>query len=185
VSVSDLAWTSRKNAMLRGRISRSGRALFTVYMKTKKSVSVRRGRATRRSDILIVDNMTAVRAAVSNWINRFPDLKVCGQAVGPQTAYDKVNKLHPRLVLTELLRPRDLSFVRELHRRHPRLPILVFSHHEEEAYASRALAVGARGYLMKGVDGDALVAGIRSALKGNVVLSHTMAMRLDRNGNSH
>jgi len=154
-------------------------------MKTKtRAPSQRRGEG-KRSGILIVDDMTAVRKAVGKWINRFPDLQVCGQAMGEKAAFDKINELRPGLVLTEILRPRDLGFIRELHRRYPRLPILVFSHQDEEAYASRAVAVGARGYLMKGVDGDRLVAGIRSALKGRVVLSHAMFARAHGNGHSH
>lgn len=158
---------------------------MTVCMKTKTRTPVQRQRGGRRRGVLIVDSMTAVRVAVGNWINRFPDLQVCGHALGKKTAFEKINELRPGLVLTEVLRPRNLGFVRELHRRHPHLPILVFSNQAEEIYASRALAAGARGYLMKGVDGETLVAGIRSALKGRVVLSHAMATRMLGNGNSH
>lgn len=132
-----------------------------------------------------MDEVTAVRVAVGNWINRFPDLQICGQAMSEKAAFKKVKTLRPGLVLTEVLRPRDLGFIRELHRRHPRLPILVFSQEDEDMYASRALAAGARGYLMKGVAGDRLVDGIRNALKGGVVLSHAVAARTHQNGNSH
>jgi two-component system, NarL family, invasion response regulator UvrY len=134
---------------------------------------------------LIVDDMTAVLIAVGNWINRFSDLRVCGKALGEKAAAACVNKLRPSLVLTEIMRPETFGFINELHRCHPRMPILVFSGRDEEVYARRALEVGACGYLMKGVDGDTLVAGIRDALKGRVVLSRAMASRLRQNGDSH
>jgi DNA-binding NarL/FixJ family response regulator len=137
----------------------------------------------RRCRILIVDDMAAVCVAVTNWLNRFPDLHVCGHAGSEETALTKITALHPGLVLSEMLRPKECGFIQELHRRHPRLPILVFSHRDEEAYAPLALEAGACGYLMKGVDGDMLVAGIRDALKGRVVLSRAMAARLRRDGN--
>jgi len=122
--------------------------------------------------------------AVGNWLNRFPDLRTCGHATGERTAFEQIARLHPQLVLTEVLRPRDLGFIRKLHRRHPRLPILVFSHFDEEAFAMHALAAGARGFVMKGVDGDALVTGIRNALKGRSVISRSVAVRLIHNGNA-
>lgn len=93
-----------------------------------------------------------------------------------------MSRLRPDPVLSEILRPQDLGFVHELHRRHPRLPILAFSFRDEEAYAAQAVEVGARGYLMKGVRGNVLVAGIRKVLKGGLALSPHIAARLRRKG---
>ena len=132
----------------------------------------------QRQRILIVDGMTPVREAVANWINRCPDLRVCGEVLGEKAALEQNRRLRPSLVLTEITRPQDLRFIRELHRRHRRLPILAFSFRDEEGYAPLVLEAGARGYIMKGVHGTTLVAGIRNALKGRVVLSRVMAARL-------
>jgi DNA-binding NarL/FixJ family response regulator len=126
----------------------------------------------------------AVREAVASWINRSPDLRVGGHAVGEKAAFEQINRLRPDLVLTEMLRPEECGFIQELHRRHPRLLILVFSQRDEEAYAPLALEAGARGYLMKGVDGDTLVTGIRKVLNGQVVLSHAMGVHLRQHGDS-
>jgi DNA-binding NarL/FixJ family response regulator len=136
--------------------------------------------AARRHRILIVNGLTVWREAITSRINRSSGLKVCGAAIGERAAFEKVNRLHPSLVLTEIFRAEDLGFVKELHRRHPRLPIVVFSFREEEAYAPLALEAGARGYLPKGVPGDTLVAGIRKALRGGVALSPNMGVRLRR-----
>jgi DNA-binding NarL/FixJ family response regulator len=156
-------------------------------MKTATEARVRRWtrhRSTRRRRVLVVNGVTVWREAITNRINRCPDLQICGAVQDERAAYEKVSRLRPSLVLTEILRPQDLGFIRELHRRRPRLPILVFSFRDEEAYAPRALEAGARGYLMKTVDGDTLVAGIRRALNGWVVLSPAMAARTDHRGNS-
>jgi DNA-binding NarL/FixJ family response regulator len=76
------------------------------------------------------------------------------------------------------MRQHDLGFIRKLRRRHPRLPILVFSFRDEAWYAPKALEAGVRGYLMKGVNGTKLLTGIRSVLKGRLVLSPEMGARL-------
>jgi DNA-binding NarL/FixJ family response regulator len=151
----------------------------------KKSVRVpapRPRRLERREPrrILIVNGVTVWREALSSRINRSSGLTVCGEAIGEKAAFEEVRRLRPHLVLTEIMRPQDLGFVRELHQLHPRLPILVFSFRDEEAYAPKALDAGARGYLAKGVDGGTLVAGIREVLNGRVVLSPRMAARLRR-----
>jgi DNA-binding NarL/FixJ family response regulator len=137
-------------------------------------------RAARRRRILIINGVGIWRDAITRRINRSRGLKVCGEAIGEQAAYEKVSRLRPSLVLTEIFRAQDLGFIRELHQRHPRLAILVFSYRDEEAYAPMGLEAGARGYLSKGVSGGALVAGIRKALKGGVSLSPIMTARLRR-----
>jgi DNA-binding NarL/FixJ family response regulator len=144
------------------------------------SARTRVRRRPRRRRILIVNGVTVWREALTSRINRSAGLTVCGEAIGEQAAFDKVSRLRPSLVVTEIFRAQDLGFVKELHQRHPRLPILVFSFRDEEAYAPLALEVGARGYLPKGVDGDTLVAGIRKVLKGGVALRRDLAARLGR-----
>ncbi len=135
-------------------------------------------RNTRRRRVLIVNGVSIWRESITRHINRCRDLKVCGEAVGEQAAVEKIRRLRPHLVLTEILRAHDLGFIKEMVQRHPRLRVLVFSFRDEEAYAPLALEAGARGYLPKGVHGETLVAGIRKALNGGVVLTRHMAARL-------
>lgn len=115
--------------------------------------------------IFVVERNLLMRTAIASWVSRFPDLRICGQAATRHGAEKAIDQLHPDLVVTEILRKQDVGFIRSLHRRHPRLPILVFSIQDEARYATRALAAGACGYLVKGVDGPGLVNGIRAALK--------------------
>jgi DNA-binding NarL/FixJ family response regulator len=119
----------------------------------------------RNRRIFVVERNLLMRTAIASWVNRFPDLRVCGEAATQHGAEKAIDQLHPDLVVTEILRKQDVGFIRSLHRRHPRLPILVFSIQDEARYATRALAAGACGYLVKGVDGPGLVNGIRAALK--------------------
>jgi PleD family two-component response regulator len=144
-------------------------------MKAASNNPVRRG---GRKRVLIVNGVSLWREALKSNINRSPDLEICGEAFDERSAFEQVSRLQPDLVLSEILRPQDLGFIHELHRLHPRLPILAFSFRDEEGYAARALEDGARGFLMKGVRGNVLVAGIRKVLKGELALSSRMAVRL-------
>lgn len=149
-------------------------------MKTTSKIPL--GRRGGRKRVLIVNGVSIWREALTSTINQSPGLDVCGEAFDEKSAFELVRRLQPDLVLSEILRPQDLGFVHDLHRLYPRLPILAFSLRDEEAYAARALEAGARGFLMKGVPGDVLVAGIREVLKGRLVFSPRMAARLRRKG---
>ena len=149
-------------------------------MIKESSPSPRRARPSQPWRVLIVNGLAVWREALTHQINRSRDLMVCGVASGETAAFQMVRRLRPGLVLTEILHPPNLSFIRKLHRRHPRLKILTFSCQEETAYARRALAAGAKGYLMKDAGGDRLVAAIREVLRGKVVLSPAMDRQLRR-----
>lgn len=119
----------------------------------------------RRRRLLLVDGHTLVRSASAEWINRACDLEVCGTTGSTAQAFHKIKRLHPDLVVCEIMKPRTLGFIKELHRQYPRLPILVFSIQDEVAYAIQAQAAGACGYLMKGADGEEFLRSIRAALR--------------------
>src|SRR5690349_13080287 len=92
-----------------------------------------------RKRVFLVDQFPISRLAVSEWLKRTPDLAVCGEADSEAPALTAVGRLAPDLVVTEVLRQQDLGFIRSLHKRYPRLPILVFSFRDEHWYAPRAL----------------------------------------------
>jgi DNA-binding NarL/FixJ family response regulator len=129
----------------------------------RKSKRDLKGRCRR---IVLVDRHTLMRRAAASWINRCPGLEVCGRAGGMAKAFRSINQLRPDVVVSEIMRPQDLGFIQELHRRHPSLPILVFSIRDEAEYAARAREAGACGYVMKDAGGDELVRSIRAVLRG-------------------
>jgi DNA-binding NarL/FixJ family response regulator len=128
--------------------------------------------------VFLADQFPIVRLAVAEWLNRTPDLVVCGAADNATTALNSIRRLKPDIVVTEIFGQQDCRFIQTLHRRHPHLPILVFSFRDEAWYAPRALEAGADGYLMKGASVDGLVNGIRRTLEGRMVLSPNMRYKL-------
>ena len=119
----------------------------------------------RRQRVFLVDRHTLMRLAAAGWINRCRSLTVCGMAGRTARAAAEISRLHPDIVVTEIMRPHDFVFIQTLHRRHPRLPILVFTTREQALYGERAAAAGASAYLMKEAGGDKLVQTIRALLE--------------------
>ncbi len=86
-------------------------------------------------------------------------------ANGPTQAFHALKRLHPDVVVSEIMEPPSLGFIRELHRRRPELPILVFSIQDAALYGAQAREAGAAGYLMKAAGGNRLVQNICAVLR--------------------
>ncbi|MGO8697499.1 MAG: response regulator transcription factor [Limisphaerales bacterium] len=136
--------------------------------------------APPRRRILVVDDHPLMREGIAKWIERAPDLEVCGEAGTAAAAVTLAGKLKPDLLLMDLSMPgrAGLDLIRDLRALHPDLPVLVLSMHDETLYASRALRAGARGYLMKGAGGGHVVKSIRNVLNGNIAVSRKMVSHL-------
>lgn len=116
--------------------------------------------------ILIVDDHALVRKAATALIDSDPELRVCGEASTHEAGLEAIEALRPDLVITDLSfdAAQGLSLVGQIGLRHPGLPMLVLSMHDEALYAQRALQAGARGYVAKHRMDEALLSAIRHAL---------------------
>jgi DNA-binding NarL/FixJ family response regulator len=130
--------------------------------------------------IVLVDDHPLMREGVAQWIQRSPDLEVCGEAESAAQALSLVEKLKPDLVLTDIsLAGRNgIELIKDLRALQPGLPVLVLSMHDEALYAGRALQAGARGYVMKRAGGGRVVEAIREVLQGRIALSPEMATQV-------
>jgi len=135
---------------------------------------------SHRKRILVVDDHPLMREGIAQWIQRAPDLELCGQAESAAQALSLAGKLKPDLVLTDIsLTGHDgLELIKDLCALRPELPVLVLSMHEESLYAGRALRAGARGYVMKRAGGDRVVEAIREVMQGHIAVSPETATHL-------
>jgi DNA-binding NarL/FixJ family response regulator len=138
---------------------------------------------TQKLRVLLVDDHPILVEGLSASINNQPDMLVCGSAPNARTAMEAVEKLRPNLVLVDisLEGSHGIELVKNLAARHPGLPMLVLSTHDETLYAERALRAGARGYVMKREPVQKLLEGIRKVRQGDLFFSEAVTARmLDR-----
>ena len=133
-----------------------------------------------RRRVLIVDDHPVVRRGLAQVLNGTDDLEFCGEAETAADALRAVTDAHPDVAVVDLtLKGKGgLELVKDLHARHPDLPVLVLSMHDESLYAERALRAGARGYIMKDGRMEQVVQALRDVLAGRVYLSRRMTSRL-------
>ena len=146
----------------------------------EKSEAVKGTGNSSKRNVLLVDDHPALREGLLERINREADLTVCGEAQSGAEALNAIARLGPDIVLLDLALPSShgLEVLRDIHAQYPRLPVLIFSMHEESVYAERALRCGARGYLMKHEPSARLLEGIRLVLSGGYALSREASDRL-------
>jgi DNA-binding NarL/FixJ family response regulator len=138
-----------------------------------------RAKPATRKKILVVDDHPMTRYGVAQRIRSESNLEVCAEADSANAALAAVEKSSPDLVLADLsLGERSgMELIKDLHALHPKLPVLVFSMHNETLYAERALRAGASGYVMKSEGAEKLMEAIRGVLRGEIYLSPLMRER--------
>jgi DNA-binding NarL/FixJ family response regulator len=120
--------------------------------------------------ILLVDDSLLVRQALRELIQREEDMTVCGEAEDRDGALAAVADFKPDLAIIDLrLRDSDgLELVRDLHRLHPKLLILVLSMQDESVFAQEAINAGASGYISKLEATTKLMGALRRVLYGEI-----------------
>ena len=134
----------------------------------------------RKGRLLLVEDHPVTREGLAQLLNQQPDLQVCGEAGTAPEALTVAENLKPDLVLVDIALggTSGLELIKDLACRHPTLPVLVLSTHDELLYAERSLRAGAKGYVMKHEPTERVMAAIRQVLRGGVYLSEQMQNRL-------
>jgi DNA-binding NarL/FixJ family response regulator len=138
-----------------------------------------RGSSTK-TRVVIVDDHPMIRRGISDLINRESDMEVVGEAGTMQEAMALAAKASPGLIIVDVSLDGNngVELMKNLSARWEGLPILAYSMHDEAIYAERALRAGAKGYVMKQSEPEALLEAIRQILKGKIYLSGPMSDRL-------
>lgn len=149
------------------------------------SVAERRAPA-RVVRVVLADDHTLVREALSTHLSDAPDVEVVGVAPDAESALTIAAHERPDVVVFDIDMPGRLVFdvATRLRSLLPRTRVLFLSAFRHDQYIRRALESGALGYLTKGDSMDHLVAAVRRVAAGKMVFSPEIEARLtlDING---
>ncbi len=125
--------------------------------------------------VLLADDQTLIRTAVSELVSHEPGFEVVGDAVNGRDAVEGVRALRPDIVLMDIRMPvMDGIEATEEIRKDPALDatrIIILTTFEEEDYVLRALRAGASGFVGKGTGAQELMNAIRTVHEGESLLS--------------
>lgn len=153
---------------------------MTVPTKKKEPKAAQPHCATgtlKPTRVLIVDDHPLIRKGLRALIDGQSDMKSCGEAADANEAHVQVDQTNPDVVIVDISLPGNsgIDLIRDLKVRHPKLPMLVLSMHDEMLYAEQAMRAGARGYVMKQEPPERLIEGLRTVMKGELFVSQRMA----------
>jgi DNA-binding NarL/FixJ family response regulator len=132
---------------------------------------------TRKIRILLADDHTVVRKGFRMLLSAQPDLEVVGEARNGREAVEQTELTQPDVVIMDVSMPElnGIEGTRRIADASPRTRILALSMHRDSVYVREMLRAGARGYLVKDADDDALLDAIRAVARGEAYLSPSVA----------
>ena len=133
-----------------------------------------------RIRILVVDDHTLFRRGLTALLQRDPQFEIVGDAGDASEAQRRAQVLQPDLILLDNHLPgvNGVDALPALIEAAPQARILMLTVSEDEQDLAAALRGGACGYLLKTIEGDALSAAIRRAMRGESVVAEEMTGKL-------
>lgn len=125
---------------------------------------------------MLVDASTLLRRSLAALLGRKRRLRIVGEASSGRQALADVAASQPQVIVVDPELPEGgPTLVAELRRGFPACEVIVLSPGADGASASRALQAGARGYLQKDCEPEALVDAIYRVHDGELVVSQAVA----------
>src|SRR5437588_9921963 len=113
--------------------------------------------------VLIVDDIPSTLDNLQKLLSFEPDIQVVGTAPNGKEGVEQARKLGPDIVLMDVNMPivDGIQATEILAQEVPNAPVIIMSVQGERDYLARAMASGAREFLIKPFSGDELIASIR------------------------
>ena len=123
--------------------------------------------------VLIADDHAVVRSGLAELINSGDDLDLVGQAKDGKEAVALAAALRPDVVLMDIAMPEldGISATRAILRDNPSIQVVALTSFSDRERILATLEAGAIGYLLKDATPDELLAGVRSAARGDSPLA--------------
>jgi len=131
---------------------------------------------------LVADDHRLFRDGLRALLNSAPDLKVVGEAGDGEEVVAQAAVLQPDVILMDLQLPgiNGVEATRRILHAQPRVNVLVLTMFEDTDTVLAAMRAGARGYILKDTDEEALLRSVRAVASGEALFGPGVAERLMR-----
>ncbi|MEW6320953.1 MAG: response regulator transcription factor [Acidobacteriota bacterium] len=133
-----------------------------------------------RLRVLLGDDHTLVRQGLRKILEDHGGYDVVGEAGTGREAIQLAMDAKPDVVVLDIAMPQlnGIEAARQIARRTPQVKVLFLSMHADEAYVTRALQAGAKGYLLKDSAGQDLIRAIDAVARGRTFFSEPIASQM-------
>ena len=123
--------------------------------------------------ILLADDHGIVRRGLKSLLESQPGYTVIGEAADGLEALRLCGELSPDLLIVDISMPmmNGIEVAARVQKLDPPPSVIILSMHVDESYIMRALAAGARGYLVKDATDEDLIPAVRAVASGKPFFS--------------
>jgi len=140
---------------------------------------MRKSSSARKIRVVVVDDHPMMRRGVSETLSEEPDLELVGTGASAQDALRLAKQGRPDLILLDIALPGGgIEAAREIVKSCPEVKVVFLTFREDRATVNAALRAGARGYIVKGVEGPELVGTLRQVNSGQSYVTPALAAQL-------
>lgn len=127
--------------------------------------------------IVIAEDHQLVRQSIVSLIEKAEDMEVVGEAGDGHEALNLVQRKRPDVAMLDIAMPllNGIETTRRIQTLSVDTRVVILSIHSEEDVVRQALRCGASGYLLKNSVVEELLIAVRSANKGEIYLSPSIA----------
>jgi len=129
--------------------------------------------------ILIADDHPVFRFGLRTLISTESDMEIVGEATTGIETVNAAKQSKPDVVLMDINMPElnGIEATRQILKENPETAILILTMLDDDSLFA-AMRAGARGYLLKGAQGEETLRSIRAVAGGDAIFSPSMAKRL-------
>ncbi len=132
--------------------------------------------------VLVADDHRLFRDGLRALLNSASDLELVGEAGDGEEVVAQAAVLQPDVILMDLQLPgiNGVEATRRILQSQPRVNVLVLTMFEDTDTVLAAMRAGARGYILKDTDEEALLRSVRAVASGEALFGPGVAERLMR-----
>ena len=130
--------------------------------------------------LVVVDDHMVFREGLRALLGRVDDIEIVGDSATTQEAIEVTGAARPDVVLMDLHLPGDggEAATTTILASHPEIAVLVLTMHSDDTHLRHALHAGARGYLLKDAEPDAIIRAIVAVKEGQAIFDPGIAARV-------
>jgi two-component system NarL family response regulator len=130
--------------------------------------------------VLIVDDHILFREGLAGLLRSQADIEVIGECGSVREAIETAVQLKPQVILMDFSLPdgTGLDATRAILSELPQTQIIFLTVHDNDERMISAIRAGAKGYLLKNLSVNKLLASLRAMERGEAAISRTMMARV-------
>lgn len=130
--------------------------------------------------VLLVDDHSVVRYGIRSILDKNPLIQVVGEAGSLTETYEKAESLKPDVVLLDMKLPDGdgVAGCIRLKSVMPNIKVIILTAFAEENIVYEAVKAGIDGYLLKNIEGQAIINAIIDSNKGLTVIDPSISHKL-------